>query len=299
MPHAPGDLPLITHRAVNDLLAHLSRESTLSKIDRLFQDAGIACDARAETHESGQRRHLARQHLATLDLTRKPDAEKLLRVFEDVLLTLDDRSADVDDDPQGAIDADRARAMLLRALQRSKVQRTDHHLHLKVEQADLETLDVLAAKLDSASLRRQVKTMNENIVDHPEVTIGLAKDLLESVCKTILEERGAAEGSKPTLPQLVKTTAGVLKLLPDEASNQTRGAAAVKQLAGGLGGLVQGMAEIRNLYGSGHGRSARAKGIPPRHARLAAGTASTLAVFLWETHLERPTAEDPPTASPS
>lgn len=50
----------------------------------------------------------------------------------------------------------------------------------------------------------------------------------------------------------------------------------------------QGMAELRNLYGTGHGPSAKTnRGIQPRHARLATGVAATLASFLFETHLER------------
>ncbi|WP_354328249.1 abortive infection family protein [Variovorax atrisoli] len=44
---------------------------------------------------------------------------------------------------------------------------------------------------------------------------------------------------------------------------------------------------MRNHYGKGHGKAAGAKGLQPRHAKLAVGAASTLAVFLAETHNER------------
>src|SRR5258708_5420261 len=56
-----------------------------------------------------------------------------------------------------------------------------------------------------------------------------------------------------------------------------------------LAQLVQGSAELRNAYGTGHGRSraqARQR-LEPRHARLAVGTATTLGVFLYETHEAR------------
>jgi hypothetical protein len=36
------------------------------------------------------------------------------------------------------------------------------------------------------------------------------------------------------------------------------------------------------------GKAAGAKGLGPRHAKLAVGAASTLAVFLAETHNEKP-----------
>jgi hypothetical protein len=55
-----------------------------------------------------------------------------------------------------------------------------------------------------------------------------------------------------------------------------------------LATITQGIAELRNQYGTGHGKAAGAKGLGPRHAKLAVGAASTLAVFLAETHNEKP-----------
>ena len=54
-----------------------------------------------------------------------------------------------------------------------------------------------------------------------------------------------------------------------------------------LNQVSQGIAELRNLYGSGHGRDGRFTGIQPRHAKLAVGAAATLGTFLMETHLEQ------------
>ena len=54
-----------------------------------------------------------------------------------------------------------------------------------------------------------------------------------------------------------------------------------------LTSVAQGVTELRNLYGSGHGRDGRWKGVKPRHARLTVGAAAALATFLVETHLEQ------------
>lgn len=56
-----------------------------------------------------------------------------------------------------------------------------------------------------------------------------------------------------------------------------------------LGTIIQGSAELRNAYGTGHGKSkSQAKsGLTPRHARLAVCAAATLGVFLFETHEAR------------
>jgi hypothetical protein len=48
--------------------------------------------------------------------------------------------------------------------------------------------------------------------------------------------------------------------------------------------VVQGIGELRNQYGSGHGKKASFKGLTARHAKLSVGAASTLAIFLLETH---------------
>lgn len=53
-----------------------------------------------------------------------------------------------------------------------------------------------------------------------------------------------------------------------------------------LATLVQGISEIRSLYGTGHGKDGKTKGISSRHARLAVGAATTLVTFAFQTHLE-------------
>ena len=78
-----------------------------------------------------------------------------------------------------------------------------------------------------------------------------------------------------------------LKLVPDQVANTTKGADAIRVLLMNLASVANGMAEVRNLYGTGHGKSAKTKGLQARHARLAIGAASTLAVFLYETHQEQ------------
>lgn len=43
-------------------------------------------------------------------------------------------------------------------------------------------------------------------------------------------------------------------------------------------------AEIRNPYGSGHGKSAAFTGLETRHAKLAVGCSITFVTFLWDTY---------------
>jgi hypothetical protein len=82
----------------------------------------------------------------------------------------------------------------------------------------------------------------------------------------------------------VKLTSKELQLTPDDIPGQAKAADTIKRLLSNLATITQGIAELRNQYGTGHGKSSKSKGLTSRHAKLAVGSASTLAVFLSETH---------------
>lgn len=134
---------------------------------------------------------------------------------------------------------------------------------------------------------RQITRMESAIYDDPGLAIGTAKELVETVCKTILAERNVTETGSADLPRLVKTTAKDLDLTPEDISDAAQAADTIKRLLSNLATITNGIAELRNQYGTGHGREADAPGLEPRHAKLAVGAASTLAVFLLETHQEK------------
>jgi Abortive infection C-terminus len=63
----------------------------------------------------------------------------------------------------------------------------------------------------------------------------------------------------------------------------------MKHILGGLGQIAAGMAELRNLYGTGHGRGQRIKGLKTRHAEFAARAAIAYTAFVLDT-VNDPTA---------
>jgi hypothetical protein len=56
---------------------------------------------------------------------------------------------------------------------------------------------------------------------------------------------------------------------------------------GWLSSISERMAVLRYTFGTGDVKHAGVKGLGPRHARLVVGMASTLAIFLWDTHQEK------------
>lgn len=152
----------------------------------------------------------------------------------------------------------------------------------------LEKLEDLAGSLDIPSLTRQIQRITDAVEEDPSLAIGTAKELTETTCKTILAERGLPYDHLD-LVKLVGAVRKELKLTPDDIPDGTKADKSIKTILNNLGTIVQGLAELRNAYGTGHGKHGRAKGLQSRHARLAVGASGALATFLLETHLERST----------
>lgn len=144
------------------------------------------------------------------------------------------------------------------------------------------------AGIDPGYLSQQITRMEAAVANDPALAIGTAKELVETVCKTILEERGISFSKGAEMPELVKATARALKLTPEDIPDKASAGDTIKRLLSNLGSITQCVAELRNQHGTGHGKKAGTRGLRVRHARLAVGAASTLAVFLVETHDEMP-----------
>ena len=145
----------------------------------------------------------------------------------------------------------------------------------------------VADALDAAWMQKEIRRLETAVDTDPSLAIGTAKDLVESCCKTILARRAINVPKGIDLPKLVKMVAKELKLVPDGISESAKGAETIRIILNNLTAVTQGLAELRGLYGSGHGRDGRYRGLEPRHARLAAGAAVVFIDFITETYHDR------------
>jgi hypothetical protein len=150
----------------------------------------------------------------------------------------------------------------------------------------LDPLKEHAKVLNANHLAEQIRRMEASIEIDPSLAIGTAKELIETYCKTILAERGKPVVGTPDVSTLTKATLKELKLVPEGVPEASRGADVIKRLLSNLGTIGNGLAELRGLYGTGHGKHGSTTGLGVRHAKLAVGAAATLVVFLFETHKE-------------
>ena len=259
-------------------------ETTLREIEMEFDAADVPFDEDYHPSISGARRSLVEQYYHAVDWTKWPDVRKILTVYENVLAQLEELA-------ESALSsrdwADNTFRSLKKWVEKDGFRYENGRLVPLGKNQALQEMVESVAKFDAPELYRQIERMWDAVEDDPGLAIGTAKELVETTCKTILEERGIPYSENEDLPKLVKKTRKALGLVPDSIPNPTKGVDIIRRLLSSLGAVAQGIAELRNLYGTGHGKSGKAKGLVARHARLAVGAASTLATFLLETHQER------------
>jgi len=121
------------------------------------------------------------------------------------------------------------------------------------------------------------KALERRSVD-PDGAITIARTLLESVCKHILDDAEISYGEGPDLNKLYRLTADHLNLSPSQHTEPV-----FRQILGGCTAVVEGLGAIRNRHGDAHG-SGRLYGRPaPRHAELAVNLAGAVAAYLLAT----------------
>lgn len=145
------------------------------------------------------------------------------------------------------------------------------------------TADNIKAKFSSEYLSQQIDLMMTMQTNNPTDAIGKAKELIESCCKTILDELGVKWDKNDDVPQLTSKVMKELNLLPSNVQPTDQGADTIKAILGSLRAIPTKLAELRNPFGSGHGKSASFKGLEERHAKLAVGSSITFVDFIWST----------------
>ena len=148
--------------------------------------------------------------------------------------------------------------------------------------ADSVTFDALQL-LDAEHVHAVWSKALSRRTDDPEGAITLARTLLETVIKRILDDFSLDYTDKDKLPKLYEKSAKALSLAPNQHSEEP-----IKAILGSVTNLVNGIGTLRNRLSDSHGKGGPLPVRPsPRHANLAVNAAGAVATFLVETHLEK------------
>jgi hypothetical protein len=125
------------------------------------------------------------------------------------------------------------------------------------------------------------KALERRSIDS-EGAITMARTLLETTFKHILEESNHEYQDNADLPQLYKGVQGVLRLAPSEHTEQV-----FKMILSGCISVVNGLGSLRNKLSDSHGKGQNAPKPSARHAQLAVNLAGSFAEFILLSWKER------------
>lgn len=159
---------------------------------------------------------------------------------------------------------------------------TLENLERRERQPGEEEVSDALVRFDEGSVHSVWTRALERRTTDPEGAITLARTLVETVCKHILDGSGVQYADDAELPKLYKLTATKLNLAPDQHSEQV-----FRQILGGCSAVVEGLGAVRNKLSDSHGKGKAGAKPSSRHAQLAVNLAGAMATFLVESHEAR------------
>lgn len=139
----------------------------------------------------------------------------------------------------------------------------------------------------STSLRPAVEVIERTIRDEPGIALTHCRGLLETVCVTILADRGSEISPNPSPHSLMSQAVGTLQLTtlnPDDKKAEK----GVRRILRGLNALVDGVVNLRNSQGVGpHGRDALESVLSADYAMLVARAVDAAIGLMFRLHQEQ------------
>ncbi|HBM16149.1 MAG TPA: abortive phage resistance protein [Lentisphaeria bacterium] len=150
--------------------------------------------------------------------------------------------------------------------------------HCNEQSSLIQNQNVIITDFNSYVINENWTNMLARVENDPKGAITLARSLVESVCKHILDDLLENYTKDELLASLYKKAAKILNLTPEQHDIQI-----IKNILGGCSSIVKGLEEFRNIYGDAHGKGQNQSNPLSRHARLAVNASGTLCLFLIET----------------
>lgn len=142
-------------------------------------------------------------------------------------------------------------------------------------------------QFDAAHVQAAWSKALDRRASDPEGAITMARTLLESVCKHILDATAVPYDDAADINKLYRLTAEQLSLAPSQHTEQV-----FKQILGGCTAVVEGLGSLRNRLSDAHGKGKVGVRPAPRHAELAVNLSGAVAIYLlftWEARNEAAT----------
>jgi len=134
-------------------------------------------------------------------------------------------------------------------------------------------------KMNSDLILNEWNKATDRKNDDPDGAITMARTLIESTLKHILEDSNRVYGNKDDLPQLYKQVSKELNLYPQKYEDES-----FKKILGSCANIVSELGNLRNGIGDAHGKGRKVYKPSTRHAEFAVNLAGTMSLFLIQTY---------------
>jgi hypothetical protein len=270
---------LVAESAVKDLISTSTRgqfrqlmtTSTDAAIVAAFQDAGFAPNPDCTYDDTSVRRTRTQEYLQSVNWTDPDHVDRACRAFERLLTGW----------PEGP-----ELTGFYNALRRDGCT-VDYPgtgmITPPAARGPLTPWRSLSSLTDPAAIQQQLDRLQRAVIDDPAFAIGTAKELIESTAKCVLIERGLPVNDKDDVPALARAAQEALGLHPSTAPAGPDSSDAIRKILGAVTTIANSLAELRNSYGTGHGRSSVRTGLRARHANLAVHAATTWCQLVLDT----------------
>lgn len=136
---------------------------------------------------------------------------------------------------------------------------------------------------DKAVLVQHLDRIQRDLDSDPSIAISSSKNLLETLCKIVLSDRGVEYAHSDDLPGLFAKVASELSISAQSVPDDARASDSIRKTMRALTTTVQAVAEARNsTLGGGHGGEHESPA-EPRHARLVFNATTAVAEFIVDT----------------
>ena len=133
-------------------------------------------------------------------------------------------------------------------------------------------------------IEEEILAIERSMGEDPSFVFDISRSLVESVCKSILSERGIEYEPNDDLPRLFKLLIRQMPLLPTSESNATDVRRSLEKTINGLHTTIQGICELRNRTGFSHGSAGPRTRLENSQARMVAEAADAIVGFLYRIH---------------
>jgi len=262
-------MDLISKHTRSAFADQLVADWTLRTISDLFDGADVPHVSRANGQQpvGSVRRALIAEYCAGIDWSSPSDVRKICSVYEQVLAGV----------PVDSLTYKK----LTNLLRRDGFAYLDGRI-VALSGVNLQPIKAVSESIDMSAINDHIRRIEQSVESDPAQAIGSAKELVETVAKYVLARFSLPTEGYESVQSLVKDARKCLPLFGADSSTTGEGARSLRQIDAGMAQIVGGLAQFRNLYGTGHGRVTPSP-IEPRHARLVVAAASALCTFMLES----------------